>query len=332
MQHAIRQIPSFDAGSIKLATLLETVDTPWILRGVAANWPVVQAAHQSDAALADYLLQFYQGATVGTFLAPPQAEGFYHYTDSETALNFSKQLLPLDAVIARLLQQPAEGIYVGATSVDTALPGFLAANCCELDFPSPLISLWLGNQSRIPIHQDLPLNIAYCLAGRRQVTLFAPDQLENLYIGPLELTPAGQPVSLVNLQQPDRVRFPKFAKAMQQAWGAELLPGDALFIPSMWWHHMAATAPLNLLLNYWWRPNVDRFGSPMNALIHAMLALRHLPEHEKQAWQSAFQHYVFADPAQAAAHLQPSMQGMLAELDDASVRQLRAMLINRLNR
>ena len=44
------------------------------------------------------------------------------------------------------------------------------------------------------------------VAGRRRFTLFPPEQVANLYIGPLDLTPAGQPVSLVDQAQPDLVR------------------------------------------------------------------------------------------------------------------------------
>jgi hypothetical protein len=33
----------------------------------------------------------------------------------------------------------------------------------------------------------------------------------------------------------------------------ELEPGDALHIPSMWYHHVEGLEPFNMLVNYWWR-------------------------------------------------------------------------------
>src|SRR3546814_18893261 len=99
----------------------------------------------------------------------------------------------------------------------------------------PLASVWIGNRSRIPAHQDLPDNLACVAVGRRRVTLFPPDQLANLYIGPLDFTPAGQAISLVDFAAPDLARFPRFAEALRHAQVAELGPGDAVFIPRMWW-------------------------------------------------------------------------------------------------
>jgi len=70
----------------------------------------------------------------------------------------------------------------------------------------------------------------------------------------------------------------------------------------------------------------------MNLLYHALLCLREKPEHERKAWQALLNYYVFDDPQQAAAHLPPAAQGVLGPLDDMQARQLRAMLLNRLNR
>ena len=72
--------------------------------------------------------------------------------------------------------------------------------------------LWLGNAIRVATHYDLMENIGVVVAGRRRFTLFPPDQLANLYMGPLELTPAGTPVSLVDPDAPDLARFPRFAR------------------------------------------------------------------------------------------------------------------------
>ena len=33
---------------------------------------------------------------------------------------------------------------------------------------------------------------------------------------------------------------------------ADLQPGDALYIPSLWWHHVESIGVLNTMVNYWW--------------------------------------------------------------------------------
>ena len=39
---------------------------------------------------------------------------------------------------------------------------------------------------------------------------------------------------------------------MTQAFSAELQPGDAIFIPSLWWHQVESLSAVNGLVNYWW--------------------------------------------------------------------------------
>ena len=54
-------------------------------------------------------------------------------------------------------------------------------------------------------------------------------------------TIAGQPISMVDLDDPDFERFPKFREALRHALVAELEPGDAIYIPALWWHGVQAT-------------------------------------------------------------------------------------------
>ena len=71
-------------------------------------------------------------------------------------------------------------------------------------------------------------------------------------MGPLDFTLAGQPVSMVQLDEPDFARYPKFREALAAGCTADLEPGDALYIPYMWWHHVRMTGPFNVLVNFWW--------------------------------------------------------------------------------
>ena len=91
------------------------------------------------------------------------------------------------------------------------------------------------------------------------------DQFRNLYLGPIDNTPAGRAVSMVDLAAPDLATYPRFADAMASALVADLEPGDALYIPSLWYHHVEASAPFNVLINYWWR---DTPRTPVVALCH----------------------------------------------------------------
>ncbi|MFX8258165.1 cupin-like domain-containing protein, partial [Acinetobacter baumannii] len=86
--------------------------------------------------------------------------------------------------------------------------------------------------------------------------------------------PAGQPISLVDLAAPDLARFPRFAEALPHAQVVTLEPGDALFIPSQWWHGVEGLDPINALVNFWWRQTPAFMDTPLNTLMLALLTLR----------------------------------------------------------
>ncbi len=175
-----------------------------------------------------------------------------------------------------------------------------------------------------------PSNIACVVAGHRRVILFPPEQLPNLYVGPLDFTPAGQPISLVDLSAPDYERFPKFREAVKTAQMSVLEPGDAIIVPSMWWHHMEALDAFNVLVNYWWRSSPSYMGPPLSALQHAMLGLRDLPEAQRKQWRELFDFYVFNPEPDNFEHIPEAARGVLNPIDEHTARQIRKMLRDKL--
>ncbi|RZZ84046.1 cupin-like domain-containing protein [Pseudoxanthomonas winnipegensis] len=311
-------------------------DQPLVLRGVVADWPIARAGAASAQEAVAYLRRFARPDPVVATVAAPETGGRFFYTDGQQGFNFRQERVPLPVVLDTLLgylHAPAPpAIYVGSTTIDTWLPGFRAENDLDLGARVPLASIWIGNRTRIAAHQDIPDNIACVVAGRRRVTLFPPEQLANLYIGPLDRTPAGQAISLVDFAAPDFEAHPRFAEALRHAQVAVLEPGDAVLIPSLWWHHMEGLAPFNILVNYWWRRSPAYMDSPMNALMLALLSVRDLPAHEREHWREVFRHYVFDADAETVAHIAPEARGALAPMDDTRARELRARLLQRLNR
>ena len=330
-------VPEIDAsvpGALSDSLLAST--RPVVLRALVRDWPMVRAACDSFEAASAYLRRHYRDASVVAMLGAPEIDGRFFYNEDLSGFNFAPLRVRLDAVLGELAGHYADArppaIYVGSTTIDTCLPGFRAENDVDLGARDALASIWIGNRTRIAAHYDLPDNLACVAAGRRRFTLFPPDQLDNLYIGPLDLTPAGQAISLVDFHRPDLARFPKFQEAMRHALVAELGPGDALFIPSMWWHHIEALDPFNVLVNYWWRQSPPYMDTPTNALMHALMSVRDLPQEQRRAWQELFRHYVFEADEATAAHIPAHARGVLAPLDDDATRLLRAQLLKRMNR
>lgn len=315
-----------------LSEAILTSSKPLIIRGISKNWPLVQCGLQSDADAADYLCSFYNQKTVYAMIAEKEQQGRLFYNEDLTGFNFTRQAMQLDTLLS-MLSQIQKGddktYYVGSTSVNHILPGLRAENDIPHLADKPLVSFWFGNQSRIAAHYDVTDNVACVAAGKRRFTLFPPDQLDNLYIGPLDFTPAGQPASLVDFRQPDYVRFPKFKEALQYALVADLNAGDGIFIPSMWWHHVEALSDFNILINYWWRQVPMHMGVPGDALNHALLSIKDLPPAQREAWKLIFDQYVFSPKEHG--HIPQHAKGVLDIIDENKARKLRAMLLNKLN-
>lgn len=316
---------------------------PVVLRGLVSHWPLVQQGQQNPALAADYLLQHYNGKPTQVYRGEPGLNGRYFYNDNATKLNFEVSPGQIDQVLQDILSwqhlpQPPS-VYIASNLIQSHFPTLPDHHDMQLPKPElpyatepDRISLWLGNRSVAACHYDSSENLACCVLGKRRFTLFPPDQISNLYPGPLEPTPGGQVISMVNFAAPDLNRYPRFSDAIAAAQIAELEPGDALYLPSMWWHQVAALNSFNILLNYWWSTAPRYTGSGMNLLYHALLCLRDKPAHERKAWQAVLNYYVFDDPEQAGQHLSAEARGVLGELDEMQARQLRAMLLNRLNR
>ncbi len=307
---------------------------PVILKGLVNEWAILKKSKTSD--LVDYINHFYKGMTIGSFRGIG-IKGRYFYDKDIKALNFTKEHVQLDEVLAFFVELESKqhniSRYVGSVNIDKLLPGFRKENDLNiLSEKKPLASIWFSNESRISAHQDAPDNIACCVTGKRTFTLFPPEQIENLYVGPLDNTPAGQAISLVDFHAPDYETFPKFKNAINAACVANLEPGDALFIPSLWWHHVEALSDFNILVNYWWNTSDAFMGAPMDVLNHAFLNIKGLPQDKKKAWKALFDYYIFNGDSESFSHIPDSSRGMLEKLDDDGARRLRSMLINKLNR
>ncbi|WP_337192850.1 cupin-like domain-containing protein [Alteraurantiacibacter buctensis] len=317
------------AGPLDLAAL-RAGGQPVVLRGLAAHWPAVVAGRQGPEAAVNYLKA--QGPTrpVSAIAAHPDEGGRFFYNADLTGMNFQRGTGPLALFLDDLLRAaPMEhppALAVQSEVVSELLPAFAAENRLEpLAHVPPRI--WIGNAIRVAAHYDVKENVAVCMAGRRRFTLFPPAQIANLYPGPLEQTPAGTPVSMVDLAAPDLARYPRFAAAAATAQEAVLEPGDAIYIPYCWWHAVQSLGSVNVLVNYWWSEGQQPgMGGAYDALLHAILSLKHLPEDQRTVWREWFDFYVFETQGDPAAHLPAHARGALGPPDPAMFAEMRRML------
>lgn len=306
---------------------------PVVLRGQAARWPAVAAGKAGTPAIADYIAAFASEAPASVMVGPPEIAGRFFYRDDMAGFNFARDHAPVKLLLAKLIELEREphppAVYAGAAAAAEHLPGWTEANPLDLPPPDAVPRVWIGNATHVSTHYDVSSNLACVVAGRRRFTLFPPDQIANLYVGPLDVTMAGQPASMVDLAAPDLARYPRFAEALRHARTAELGPGDAIYIPSLWWHDVQASGPLNVLVNYWWgHPQV----SPFPAMIHALLAMRELPAPERAAWRRWLDHYIFDEDApRAADHLPPHARTVLDAPSPQRTDHIRQFLLRSLS-
>jgi len=311
---------------------------PVVIKGLVSHWPVVQYEAINFEEFKTFLQNYWlTDKPVTAYVASPEVNGRFGYNHEFNNFNFRSGRASLPDIFERLIEQErldktdSHSIYVGSTPVDGWLPGFSEKNSISVP-GQPLVNFWIGNRTTVSAHYDFPHNVACVARGSRRFTLFPTDQIKNLYIGPVDRTPSGQPISLVDFDNPDFERFPLFKEALKVAKTIVLEPGDAIFVPSMWWHHVKALSDCNMLVNYWWLDDSTGLrGSPVTALLHSIMGLRHLSREQKKAWKHIFDYYVFESDEHELGHIPEHAQGYLGNLNESELSRLRAEIINRLN-
>lgn len=307
-----------DLEGLDLATLIAR-ERPLVIRGLVRDWPLVRHALESATAFARALAAMDNGVDVDTLRLPPEAEGHVGYTPSMDGFNYQRFRVPLMQGLQRLagysqVEKPP-GLAIQSAAIDACLPVFRQGHALSLLDESVQPRLWVGNRVTTPTHFDAQHNIACVVCGRRRFTLFPPEQLSNLYIGPLDYAPTGAAISMARLDQVDDPRFPRLRTALAAAQTATLEPGDAIYMPPLWWHNVASLEQLNALVNYWW-PSLsgdghDR-GDSLDALFHCLLAFRELPAAERAHWRGLLEHYVFGE-SDPVAHVPEHRRGVLGK-------------------
>ena len=103
---------------------------------------------------------------------------------------------------------------------------------CGPDWDLSQVFLWLGPSGSVtPLHHDLTNNALAQLFGRKIVRLISPFQIESLYNN-------RHCYSEVDPTAIDLEKFPAFAGVNVQT--LTLMPGEILFIPVGWWHHVTS--------------------------------------------------------------------------------------------
>jgi hypothetical protein len=305
---------------------------PVVIRALVGDWPLVAAGRRSPAAFKEYLGRFDAGGTIEAFFGEPHIAGKFYYKDDLKGFNFERRRMKfadaLATIVSTLDQAMAPSVYMGSVPANDFLPGLAGKNpmCLLASEVGPRI--WLGHASNVSAHYDALDNLACVVAGTRRFTLFAPELIGSLYVGPIDNTMAGQPVSLAASSDPDERQFPLFERVKDQALITELQPGDALYLPKLWWHKVESTASFNGLVNYWWDAFSAGPDAPYTSLLLSMITIAERPARERQAWKAFFEHYVFRGSGHPLAHIPADQRGLLGPLKPDNYGRIRARIMH----
>ena len=307
---------------------------PAVMRGLLRDWPAVQAGCHSAARVVDYFKRFDAERTITAMVGPPAIKGRFFYSDDFKGFNFESKEVPfstaLDTFISLVDASQPPAIALQALDVPDIMPSFVAENTMPLLGTETTPRIWINNRTVIAPHFDNNHNIACVVGGSRRFTVFPPEQASNLYIGPLLKTPGGTPISTVDLRDPDYTKFPRFRQAIESAQEAVLEPGDAIYIPILWWHGVESLDPLNVLVNYWWNDATAAHHKPILGLIHSMALMSGMPAEQREVWRNFFDYFAFQTDGDPGAHLPSDLRDVMGNLSSADRDQVIAFIAERL--
>lgn len=291
---------------------------PAILKNAVAHWDILKASTTPEGSYQYLQTNKISDPEISLFIGQPQIRGRYFYAEDVFNHNFTSQRMKFSEAIETIYnyskQSNGPTAYAGSIELKELLPEFIGIASMPLIDKQYSARIWAGNSSQVSLHFDQQDNIACLVSGKREFMLIPPDQIANVYVGPLDKSIAGPPTSMVNIDNPDFEKHPKFKTALESAEFAILEPGDALYIPSLWWHSVKSMGEFCLLINYWWDNPEFKIDNAMHSLLHALYTISHLPEGEREAWRHLFDYFVFQKSGAPLTYLPENQRGVLGKM------------------
>ncbi|XP_015589895.1 jmjC domain-containing protein 5 isoform X2 [Cephus cinctus] len=130
---------------------------------------------------------------------------------------------------------------------DFAIPDYCNFSDTEDEASIPDINVWFGPNGTVsPLHYDPKNNLLCQVFGYKRIILYSPEDSLNLYPYDTRLLSNTAQVDPMN---PEFEKWPNFKKAKGSL--CYLGPGEMLFIPPGWWHHVVGLTP-SFSISFWW--------------------------------------------------------------------------------
>jgi hypothetical protein len=222
-----------------------SIEEPILVQGGLWDWPAIRWSPETLGSLAFDRLIDLQVSLNGSFRMNPDL----------SPVDPKNQILLRDVKFGLAAQEIINNeslttkYYITQQNIVSKLPELLPDLACWWPISDTTINIWFGSSGVItPLHFDHAPNLFAQIFGRKKFTLFGPDQSQYLYQYPAETKMSH--VSYVDVERPDLLKHPNFTRAQQQV--HVMHPGQMLFLPPRWWHHVEAM-DISISVNQWWR-------------------------------------------------------------------------------
>jgi len=270
--HAVSPVLEVEASDIGTLQKMVSEHRPFVARGIVNSWPLTELLSEAatvneqiacfDACLADADIRFTytaaeQRGDIG--IGPDLAPNFRMDDRTMAGRDFF-------SIVSSLIENPTgECAYASALPM-SELPQELA-NQPSLDTiggsrPRQR-NMWIGSGDHVvDLHFDYMRNLISMNAGVKRITIMPPAALPHIYPAPLHLKVAGVVRSLVKLLDVDFDQYPRFHHCLDLAQVVTLEPGDTLYIPPLWWHHVESYG-FNVMVNAWYADIPESAQKPL---------------------------------------------------------------------
>ena len=209
---------------------LKSQDVPLILTGALKDWQAISRWNL------DYLTSVLGTTKVNVEVS---ATNYFPTLPSPSTKRRSRQVTFSEfAETVRREDERQEKLYLKEKAFIEKFPSLAAdiplqpALSTRAKFPS---ILWISSTgTATPLHYDVVHSLFAQVSGRKRFTLFAPEDRAALY--PYPVFSRNSYFSRVDIVQPDREGFPRFAQAKPFEFVLE--PGEVLYLPAFWWHQV----------------------------------------------------------------------------------------------
>jgi hypothetical protein len=235
---------------------ISSSDQPAIIVDAITDWRACQLWSP------EYLMTVLKGKRVEVSLS---SDGHFNYNiaqdiQNSTAYSLTKMAFE-DAAKLIAYGSDSQYAYIAQQSMHQ-FPELAPDICIPEWFPPELIAnMWFGRKSVTPLHHDLDENFFAQIYGKKEFTIFPPTDTANVY--PFPITAVRSHMSQVTLDAPDVDKYPRLRQATPLRF--TLNPGELLFLPAFWWHHVRSL-DVSISLNFWWECALGDYVASPNSL------------------------------------------------------------------